>query len=120
MKTHRILSRSTVAAVGAAVGSSAARAAPQASKPTTPARGKNSPTLSHQNPSSCVGAARASRNSKGGDREQGAFGESQSEFVRFLIEAPERMSFGEWLQTWKEDCAFPPGRDETEDESADQ
>lgn len=120
MKTHKILSRSTVAAAVAVMISGAAFAAPPASKPTTPARGPNSPTLSHQNPSSCMGAERASRNARGGDREKGAFGQEQSEYVHFLIEAPDGMSFGEWLQTWKADCAFPPGGDDTEEEPADQ
>jgi hypothetical protein len=57
--------------------------------------GPNSPTATHDNPSSCVGAERATRNSNGGDRAQGGFGPAQSEFVQTLD------SYGQWLQEWK-------------------
>jgi hypothetical protein len=75
---------------------------------TTPAiaqrSGPDSPTITHENPSSCLGAERAGRNSKGGDRAQGAFGQAQSDYVQYLKDGGE-MSYGEFLQQWKAACA---------------
>ena len=53
--------------------------------------GTDNPTATHDNPSSCLGAERATRNSNGGDREHGGFGPAQSEFVK--AEQP----YGQWL-----------------------
>jgi hypothetical protein len=59
-----------------------------------PRSGMNSPTLN--NNASCVGAERASRNSRGGDRGQGGFGPAQSDFVQGLNESGS--NFGQWLK----------------------
>ena len=59
------------------------------------ASGPDSPTATHDNPSSCLGAERATRNSNGGDREHGGFGPAQSDFVK--AESP----YGQWLKEWK-------------------
>jgi hypothetical protein len=80
--------------------------------------GANSPTLTHDNPSSCLGAERASRNSNGGDRAQGAFGKAQSAYVQSLNE-DGTMSYGEFLQTWMSQCANAPGSSDTDDEGGD-
>lgn len=119
MKNYKFLCRSSAIAAVAAAIAGAAFAAPPASKPATPASGPNSPTLSHENPSSCLGAERASRNSNGGDREHGAFGPEQSDYVQFLMDAPEGMTFGEWLATWKDSCAFPPGGGDDADSTSE-
>lgn len=118
MSIPHLFGRATIAAAAAALLAGAAFAAPAPDKPQTPASGENSPTLSHENPSSCLGAERASRNSNGGDREQGAFGEAQSAYVKYLREAPEGMSYGQWLQTWKAACGYPPGADDADDDGA--
>lgn|SRR5574338_602351 len=70
--------------------------------------GPSSPTITHDNPSSCLGAERAGRNSNGGDRAQGAFGAAQSAYVQMLNEGGT-MSYGEFLQTWMDGCTNPPG-----------
>ena len=70
--------------------------------------GTNSPTLTHDNPSSCLGAERASRNSNGGDRQHGAFGQAQSDYVQYLNEGGT-MTYGEFLQTWKDQCTYARG-----------
>lgn len=70
--------------------------------------GPNSPTITHDNPSSCLGAERAGRNSNGGDRAQGGFGQAQSDYVHSLNAAGD-MSYGEWLQTWMQSCTNAPG-----------
>jgi hypothetical protein len=70
--------------------------------------GPNSPTITHDNPSSCLGAERAGRNSNGGDRAQGGFGAAQSAYVHEL-QAGGTMSYGEFLQTWMQQCANAPG-----------
>ena len=62
------------------------------------ASGPDSPTATHDNPSSCLGAERATRNSNGGDRAQGGFGPAQAAYVKDV--AP----YGQWLQTWKAGC----------------
>jgi hypothetical protein len=60
--------------------------------------GPDNPTATHDNPSSCLGAERATRNSDGGDREHGGFGPAQSAFVQ------DQQPYGQWLQEWKADC----------------
>lgn len=64
----------------------------------------------HDNPSQCMGLERGARNSSGGDREKGAFGPAQSEFVAMFNDADgwtdpttgeTYYSYGEWLQAWK-------------------
>lgn len=57
--------------------------------------GPNSPTATHDNPSSCLGAERATRNSNGGDRENGGFGPGQADFVQ------AQQPYGQWLGEWK-------------------
>ena len=72
--------------------------------------GTNSPTVNHQNPSSCLGAERASRNSNGGDRAQGEFGQEQAAYVAYINSgASDYMSYGEFLQYWKSTCQYAPG-----------
>ena len=69
--------------------------------------GPNSPTATHNNPSSCLGAERATRNSNGGDRAQGGFGPAQSTFVGAINDGsagqPES-NYGQFLQDWKATC----------------
>ena len=78
------------------VGAVAVLAAPSAAVGDS---GPDSPTATHDNPSSCLGAERATRNSNGGDREHGGFGPAQAEFVK--AEQP----YGQWLKEWKaENC----------------
>lgn len=62
--------------------------------------GAESPTVDHDNPSSCLGAERASRNSNGGDRAQGAFGPAQAAYVASLN--AQDIDYGQWLQDWKD------------------
>lgn len=53
----------------------------------------------------CVGTERASRNSNGGDRAQGTFGQEQAAYVAWINSgATEYMNFGEFLRTWKAAC----------------
>ena len=92
----------TAAVVGAMC--SAAPALAQSSGPS-------SPTLTHDNPSSCLGAERASRNSNGGDRAQGDFGQEQSDYVHYLQQGGT-MTYGEFLQTWMSQCTYAPGNDD--------
>ncbi|MET3667615.1 hypothetical protein [Caulobacter sp. 1776] len=120
MSTLTALCRTATIAAAATLLVGTAVAAPSEPAKPTPANGANSPTLTHDNPSSCLGAERASRNSNGGDREHGAFGEAQSAYVHYLLEAPEGMSYGQWLQTWKAACGFPPGgEDDGPDDDTD-
>ena len=79
--------------------------------------GTNSPTLTHTNPSSCLGAERASRNSNGGDRAQGGFGQAQSDYVQSLQGTGQ--SYGEFLQTWMDQCTNAPGSGTTDDQADD-
>ena len=79
------------------------------SAPAFAGSGTSSPTLTHDNPSSCLGAERASRNSNGGDRAQGDFGQAQSAYVAYLNEGGTQ-SYGEFLQTWMATCANAPGQ----------
>jgi hypothetical protein len=66
-----------------------------AGAPASADSGPESPTASHDNPSSCLGAERATRNSNEGDREHGGFGPAQSAYVQTV--AP----YGQWLKEWK-------------------
>jgi hypothetical protein len=79
---------------------------------TTPAiaqrSGPDSPTITHENPSSCVGAERAGRNSKGGDGAQGALGQAKSDYIQYL-NGGGQLSYDEFLQQWKSACAVAPG-----------
>jgi hypothetical protein len=67
----------------------------------------DSPTITYQNPSSCLGAERAGRNSKGGDRAQGTLGQAKSDYKQYL-NGGGQMSYGEFLQQWKSACADAP------------
>jgi opacity protein-like surface antigen len=68
----------------------------------------------HDNPSSCLGAERATRNSNGGDRAQGGFGQAQSDYVHSLQGTGQ--SYGQFLQSWMSNCTNPPGgTDDDED-----
>ena len=59
---------------------------------------------------SCVGQERATRNSAGGDRDKGGFGNAQSEKAR------EEGAYGQFLQEWKAACGEEP--EEPADETA--
>jgi hypothetical protein len=84
-------------------------AGPAFAQQGTPRSGTNSPTATNDNPSSCLGAERATRNSNGGDRAQGEFGPEQAEFVRAMKAAG--FTYGEILAMFREGCANgPPGR----------
>jgi hypothetical protein len=89
-----------------------ALAATMASAPTfaqaTNGGGVAQAPSTHSNPSSCLGAERATRNSNGGDRAQGAFGEAQSAYVQYLNQGGTE-SYGEFLQTWMDQCPYAPG-----------
>lgn len=74
----------------------------------TPRSGPNSPTATHTNPSSCLGAERATRNSNGGDRAHGAFGKAQSAQVQADKAAGTNYGQGT-LKTFKESCTYAPG-----------
>ena len=87
----------------------------------TPRSGTNSRTATHTNPSSCLGAERATRNSNGGDRAQGGFGQAQSEQVQADKAAGTNYGQGT-LQTFKQSCQYAPGttgnNTTTEDQTA--
>ena len=69
-----------------------------------PHSGPASPTATHDNPSSCLGAERATSNSAGGDREKGVFGQEQSDA------AQAEGSYGQTvLQPFLDGCANSPG-----------
>jgi len=70
--------------------------------------GPSSPTITHDNPSSCLGAERAGRNSNGGDRAQGGFGDAQSAYVAEL-KAGGTMTYGEFLRDYLSACTNAPG-----------
>ena len=54
----------------------------------------------------CLATERAGRNSKGGDREKGGFGQEQAAYVAWINSgASEYMSYGEFLQWWKSTCS---------------
>jgi hypothetical protein len=64
----------------------------------------NQHPISHDNPSSCMGAERSSQNSIGGFRDQGGFGPEQSAYVQYLMDQGT-YTYGQWLQeVWKPDC----------------
>lgn len=70
-----------------------------------PHSGPANPTATHDNPSSCLGAERATRNSAGGDREKGGFGPAQSGAVK------ANQPYGQFLQEWKSaNCEHAPGQ----------
>lgn len=73
-----------------------------ASSPTIAQSGTESPTATHDNPSSCLGAERATKNSSGGER-NGEFGQIQSEYIAYL-KAGGTKSYGQWLKEWKGYC----------------
>jgi hypothetical protein len=64
--------------------------------------GADSPTATHDNPSSCLGAERATRNSNGGDRAQGGFGPAQSAFVQSVNESGS--NYGTVLAAFRASC----------------
>ncbi len=67
--------------------------------------GPASPTATHDNPSSCLGAARATSNSNGGNRAHGTFGDEQAAYVAYINSGLSKyMSYGEFLQAWKASC----------------
>lgn len=67
--------------------------------------GASSPTTTHNNPSSCLGSERASRNSNGGDRAQGGFGQAQSDYVAQINSGDTAYSnYGDALQAFKATC----------------
>jgi hypothetical protein len=80
-----------------------AAGSPAFSQQGTPRSGTNSPTLTHDNPSACLGAERAGRNSNGGDRAQGGFGPEQQAYVRSL--QAQGKTYGEALREFREMCA---------------
>lgn len=61
--------------------------------------GTGNPTGTHTNPSGCLGAERATRNSNGGDRAQGGFGPAQSAYVQSLQGSDQ--NYGEALHAWE-------------------
>lgn len=79
--------------------------------PATARPGADNPTATHDNPSSCLGAERATRNSAGGDREHGAFGHAQSDFVAQINagDFEEWGSYGEFLREYLASCENAPG-----------
>ena len=85
----------------------AAIAAVCAAAPVMARPGPNSPTATHTNPSSCLGAERATRNSSGGERAHGGFGTAQSTYVKSL--KGTGANYGQTLQTFKSGCTYAPG-----------
>jgi len=71
--------------------------------------GSANPTATNDNPSSCLGAERATRNSRGGDRMQGGFGQEQSDFVRSMNETD--MNYGYVIRGFQDDCEYGPRND---------
>ncbi len=65
----------------------------------------------HDNPSQCMGLERGARNSSGGDREAGEFGQAQSDFVALFsgddgftdpATGETYENYGQFLKAWKE------------------
>ena len=56
-------------------------------------------TSDNLNSNDCLGQERSTRNSDGGDREQGLFGPEQSAYVQ------EVQPYGQWLQGLKAGCS---------------
>lgn len=76
-----------------------------AGAPALADNGAASPTLKQDNPSACLGAARASSNSNDGNRAHGTFGDEQAAFVAYINSGLTKyMSYGEFLQAWKAGC----------------
>jgi hypothetical protein len=72
--------------------------------------GMNSPTATNDNPSSCLGAERATRNSRGGDRMMGGFGQEQSALTRQEAQDDVQGGFGQQtLATFMDACEYSPG-----------
>jgi hypothetical protein len=72
--------------------------------------GTNSPTATHTNPSACLGKERATRNSNGGDRAQGVFGQEQSALARQQAQDSTPGGYGQQtLQPFMEGCQYAPG-----------
>jgi hypothetical protein len=72
--------------------------------------GTNSPTATNENPSSCLGAERATRNSRGGDRMMGKFGQEQSALARQQAQDNTQGGFGQQtLQPFMDGCEYSPG-----------
>jgi hypothetical protein len=94
MKKLILISAAALIAVGS----------PAFSQQGTPKSGTNSPTRTNDNPSACLGAERAGRNSNGGDRAQGGFGPAQRAEVQRLRDE-EGMNYGEALAAFKAMCA---------------
>lgn len=93
----RILATAAVAALAipmlGAVGASAAS-------------GANSPTATHDNPSSCLGAERATSNSNGGAREHGEFGQQQSAYVALINSGGTTYgNYGDAIAAFKAGCS---------------
>jgi hypothetical protein len=62
------------------------------------------------NPSSCLGAERATRNSRGGDRPGREFGEAQSSLARQQAQDNTQGGFGQQtLQPFLDGCEYSPG-----------
>lgn len=72
--------------------------------------GAASPTATNENPSSCLGAERATRNSRGGDRDQGVFGEEQSAYIALINDGgTDYDNYGEALAAFRDTCEYAPG-----------
>ena len=72
--------------------------------------GANSPTATNENPSSCLGAERATSNSRGGDRMMGEFGQDQSTVARMEAQDDVQGGFGQQtLATFMSGCEYSPG-----------
>lgn len=98
----------------------AAAAATMMSAPSFAAHGNGnarsgaaSPTVTNENPSSCLGAERASRNSRGGDRDQGGFGQAQSDYIALINDGgTDFENYGEALAAFRDTCDYAPGSDD--------
>ena len=77
---------------------------------STPRSGTNNPTATHTNPSSCLGAERATRNSNGGDRAKGQFGKEQSALARQQAQDNVQGGYGQQtLKPFMQNCTHAPG-----------
>ncbi len=91
-------------------------ATPALAQQGTPRSGTNSPTATHDNPSSCLGAERATRNSNGGDRAQGTFGKEQSALARQQAQDDVQGGYGQQtLKPFMDSCTNSPGTAPTTD-----
>ena len=72
--------------------------------------GTNSPTATNDNPSSCLGAERATSNSRGGERMMGEFGRQQSAVARAEAQDDTHGGFGQQtLADFMDTCPTGPG-----------